>query len=161
MRKSSKIVSLVLITSVLASCNNEEEVKKRQEVYMRADESAPYTNTTQQVHHNHNSGMSNALLWYMAFSSMSNNSGSYNNGYAQGVRDSRPVGYASAGLSHQSTVGTNSAKAKAFEKSPYASSNSVSGKTYKASQTYSSTSKSSSVSRGGFGSSSSRNSVSS
>ena len=43
------MVSLVLITSVLASCSKpQEETTDKQKVFMRADSSAPYTEVTQQ-----------------------------------------------------------------------------------------------------------------
>ncbi|MGL4583720.1 MAG: hypothetical protein ACRCVU_12160 [Flavobacterium sp.] len=106
-RKSSKAVSLVLITAALASCSktpDQEEQKKEQEqkVYMRADSSAPYTDVTQQYNQqrSHGGGMGSALLWYMAFRPMMGGG----------------MGYASQGLSHQANVGTNTAKSNAVKK---------------------------------------------
>lgn len=102
MKRSSKTVQLILITSALASCNkpapkNEDPVK--QQVFMRADSTAPYTNVTQQYQHNRHSGAGNALLWYMAFRHLGGG-----------------MGYASNGLSPASVTGTNRAKATAYGK---------------------------------------------
>ncbi|MCC9042556.1 hypothetical protein LNQ81_07615 [Myroides sp. M-43] len=107
-RKSSKAVSLVLITAALASCSktpDQEEQNKEQEqkVYMRADSSAPYTDVTQQYNQQRShsgGGMGSALLWYMAFRPMMGGG----------------MGYASQGLSHQANVGTNTAKSNAVKK---------------------------------------------
>lgn len=103
-KRSSKAVQLLLITSVLASCNKpapkaENEVK--QQVFMRADSTAQYTNVTQQYdqQHSHSGGMGSALLWYMAFRHLGGG-----------------MGYASSGLKPQSVVGTNTAKANAYNK---------------------------------------------
>ncbi|MDR2222099.1 MAG: hypothetical protein LBE34_05085 [Flavobacteriaceae bacterium] len=100
-RKSSKAVSLVLITAALASCAKKEENKEEQQrVFMRADSSAPYTEVTNQ-YNNHRSGggMGSALLWYMAFRPLMGGG----------------MGYASQGLSHQSNVGNNTAKSSAYK----------------------------------------------
>ncbi|MTG96925.1 MULTISPECIES: hypothetical protein [Myroides] len=103
-RKSSKAVSLVLITAALASCSKVEEQKGDvQRVYMRADSSAPYTEVTEQYENqrSHGGGMGSALLWYMAFRPMMGGGG---------------LGYTSPGLHQQSNVGTNTAKANAVKK---------------------------------------------
>ncbi|HLW42021.1 MAG TPA: hypothetical protein VKY82_06600 [Flavobacterium sp.] len=103
-KRSSKAVQLLLITSVLASCSKpapktENEVK--QQVFMRADSTAQYTNVTQQYdqQRSHSGGMGSALLWYMAFRHLGGG-----------------MGYASSGLKPQSVVGTNTAKANAYNK---------------------------------------------
>lgn len=102
-RKSSKMVSLVLITSVLASCSKpQEETTDKQKVFMRADSSAPYTEVTQQYQQQQNGGgmgMGSALLWYMAFRPMMGGG----------------MGYTSNGLAHQSNVGSNTKKANAVK----------------------------------------------
>lgn len=102
-RKSSKAVSLVLITAVLASCSKPEEKKEdQQRVYMRADASAPYTEVTDQYQSQRSGGsmgMGNALLWYMAFRPMMGGG----------------MGYTSQGISPQSNVGTNTAKSTAYK----------------------------------------------
>jgi len=100
-RRSSKAVQLILITSVLASCNKPEAKQEvaKQQVYMRADSTAQYTNVTNQYQQNNNSsgGMGSALLWYMAFRHLGGG-----------------MGYASNGLNPNSVVGTNKAKANAY-----------------------------------------------
>src|SRR5690554_7450088 len=126
-KRSSKAVQLLLITSVLASCSKpapktENEVKQqvfmradstaqytnvvsenevKQQVFMRADSTAQYTNVTQQYdqQRSHSGGMGSALLWYMAFRHLGGG-----------------MGYASSGLKPQSVVGTNTAKANAYNK---------------------------------------------
>lgn len=105
-RKSSKAVSLVLITAALASCSKtpdkQEEQEQAQKVYMRADSSAPYTDVTQQYNqqrHHSGGGMGSALLWYMAFRPLMGGG----------------MGYASNGLSHQANVGTNTSKSNAVK----------------------------------------------
>jgi len=102
MIKSSKTVQLVLITSLLASCNKPktEQETNNQKVYMRADSTAQYTDVSNQYkqQNSHGGGMGNALLWYMAFSHLG-----------------RGMGYASPGLHPNSVSGTNAAKAKAYE----------------------------------------------
>lgn len=102
-KKSSKAVSLILITSVLASCNKPkaENEEIAQKVFMRADSTAPYTEVTQNYsqHNNSGSGMGSALLWYMAFRHMGGG-----------------LGYASGGLNKQSVVGNNPAKSQAYNK---------------------------------------------
>ena len=70
-KRSSKAVQLILITSVLASCSKpapKAETDAKQQVFMRADSTAPYTNVTDQYQQrSHSGGMGSALLWYMAF----------------------------------------------------------------------------------------------
>lgn len=102
MKRSSKAVHLILITSVLASCNKPVQTKEdqaKQQVFMRADSTAPYTNVTQQYHQNRHSGTGNALLWYMAFRHLGGG-----------------MGYASNGLNPTSVTGTNKAKANTYGK---------------------------------------------
>lgn len=102
MKRSSKTVTLLLITSVLASCNKPkaENEEIAQKVYMRADSTAPYTEVTQNYsRHNGGSGMGSSLLWYMAFRHMGGG-----------------LGYASGGLNQKSVVGNNPAKAQAYNK---------------------------------------------
>lgn len=96
------MVSLVLITSVLASCSKpQEEITDKQKVFMRADSSAPYTEVTQQYQQQSGGGMGmgSALLWYMAFRPMMGGA----------------MGYTSNGLAHQSNVGSNTKKANAVK----------------------------------------------
>lgn len=105
MKKSSKAVSLVLITATLASCSKPTETKEEQQrVFMRADSSAPYTEVTDQYHQQRSSGggmgMGSALLWYMAFRPMMGGG----------------MGYTSPGISPQSNVGSNTSKADAYKK---------------------------------------------
>lgn len=101
-RRSSKVVSLVLITSVLASCSKpQEETTDKQKVYMRADSSAPYTEVTEQYQQQRSGGMGmgSAFLWYMAFRPMMGGA----------------MGYTSNGIASQSNVGSNAAKANAVK----------------------------------------------
>ena len=102
-KRSSKAVTLILITSVLASCNKPkaENEEISQKVFMRADSTAPYTEVSQNYsqHNNGGSGMGSALLWYMAFRHMGGG-----------------LGYASGGLNQQSVVGNTPAKAQAYNK---------------------------------------------
>ena len=104
MKKSSKAVSLVLITATLASCSKPTETKEEQQrVFMRADSSAPYTEVTDQYQQQRSGGgmgMGSALLWYMAFRPMMGGG----------------MGYTSPGISPQSNVGTNTTKANAYKK---------------------------------------------
>ncbi len=102
-RKSSKTVSLVLITATLAACAKPTETKEEQQrVFMRADSSAPYTEVTNQYAENRGGGMGmgSALLWYMAFRPMMGGG----------------MGYTSNGISPQSNVGSNTTKSDAFKK---------------------------------------------
>lgn len=101
-KRASKTVSLILITSVLASCNKPKAETEDigQKVFMRADSTAPYTEVSQEYRQHHGgSGMGSALLWYMAFRHMGGG-----------------LGYASGGLNKQSVVGTNPAKSAAYNK---------------------------------------------
>ena len=105
-KKASKVVTLVLVSSVLASCMKKVEeapvTNNSQKVYMRADSTAPYTDVTENyAQQNHNGGMGSmgtSLLWFMAFRSLTGG-----------------MGYASPGLHQQSNVGTNTAKANALK----------------------------------------------
>lgn len=102
-KRSSKAVQLILITSVLASCNKpvpKTETDTKQRVYMRADSTAQYTDVTNQYQQrSHSGGMGNALLWYMAFRHLGGG-----------------MGYSSNGINQQSVVGKNTAKANAYNK---------------------------------------------
>lgn len=102
-KRSSKAVQLILITSVLASCNKpvpKTEIDTKQRVYMRADSTAQYTDVTNQYQQrSHSGGMGNALLWYMAFRHLGGG-----------------MGYASNGINQQSVVGKNTAKTNAYNK---------------------------------------------
>lgn len=105
-KRASKVVTLVLISSVLSSCMNREEApvtNNVQKVYMRADSTAPYTDVTSNYSSNssgsHHGGMGSSLLWFMAFRSLTGSG----------------MGYASQGLHQQSNVGTNTAKAQAYK----------------------------------------------
>ncbi|UYW02288.1 hypothetical protein K5I29_05140 [Flavobacterium agricola] len=102
MKKSSKAVQLVLITSLLASCNKPNPAPETlgQKVYMRADSTAQYTDVTQQYSQQRTGGMGmgNALLWYMAFRHLGGG-----------------MGYGAQGIHPSSVSGTNASKAKAFE----------------------------------------------
>ncbi|MFV0217575.1 hypothetical protein OBJ92_11140 [Empedobacter falsenii] len=105
-KRASKVVTLVLISSVLSSCMNREEAavtNNAQKVYMRADSTAPYSdvssNYAAQSGGSDHGGMGSSLLWFMAFRSLAGGG----------------MGYASPGLHQQSNVGTNTAKAKAYK----------------------------------------------
>jgi hypothetical protein len=103
--KKSKLVSLVLITAALASCNKKESQSsgasgdwgdaKEKKVYMRSDSTATYTRT------HHHSGFGTGLLLYYAFRPY----GSYNNGFGY-----NRAGYYSGNLHSKSNVGTSVAK---------------------------------------------------
>lgn len=107
-KRASKIVTLVLVSSVLSSCMKKVEEKpeisatEQQKVYMRADSTAPFTDVTenyaQNNSHSGGMGMGSSLLWFMAFRSLTGG-----------------MGYASPGLHQQSNVGTNTAKATALK----------------------------------------------
>lgn len=100
-KKSSKVVQLVLISSVLAACNKPvEQNTAKQKVYMRADSTAQYTEVTEHYNRPHSGGMGSALLWYMAFRHLGGG-----------------MGYANSNLNQKSVVGTNTAKANAYQKS--------------------------------------------
>ncbi len=101
--KKSKLVSLVLITAALASCNKTEnpqgasgdwDAKTDKKVYMRSDTTAHYTRT-------HHHGIGTALLWYYAFRPYG--ASGYGSGY-------RRTGFYSRGLSRSSNVGSNAVK---------------------------------------------------
>jgi len=96
-KKSSKMVSLVLITAALASCSKPQNEQEKQKVFMRADSSAPYTEVTEQYNRG-GMGMGNALLWYMAFRPMMNG-----------------AGFMSNGIATKSNVGTNTFKENAMK----------------------------------------------
>lgn len=106
--KKSKLVSLVLITATLASCNKTDTQKggasgdwgdkTEKKVYMRSDSTARYSRT-------HHSGVGNALLWYYAFRPY----GSTGYGYG-GSSGYNRTGFYSRGLSQSSNVGSNSFK---------------------------------------------------
>ncbi len=92
--KKSKFVSLVLITSALASCHKDPvKDKNEQKVFMRSDSTANYSHA-----HCHNG--SNAWLWYYAFRPY---------GYHNGVGYNH-VGYYSSGISENSNMGYNHTK---------------------------------------------------
>lgn len=102
--KKSKLVSLVLITAALASCNKADSQKgasgdwddnSGKKVYMRSDTTARYSRT------HHHSGVGTALLWYYAFRPYG--SSGYNNGYNR-------TGFYSRGLSQSSNIGSNAVK---------------------------------------------------
>lgn len=95
--KKSKFVSLVLITSALASCHKEEETQK---VYMRSDSTANYSHANY-----HNGG--NGWLWYYAFRPY---------GYYNGMGYNH-VGYYSSGISENSNTGYNHVKSSHGSKS--------------------------------------------
>ena len=105
-KRASKVVTLVLVSSVLASCMKKveeaPETNNAQKVYMRADSTAPYTDVSENYAQNNNQnmmgGMGSSLLWFMAFRSLTGG-----------------MGYASPGLHQQSNVGTNTAKATAMK----------------------------------------------
>ncbi len=108
-KRSSQVVTLVLISSVLTSCMKKVEptpevaAAPNQKVYMRADDSAPYTDVTENYNQSQNNGgggmgMGSTLLWFMAFRSLTGG-----------------MGYASPGIHQQSNVGTNTAKANAVK----------------------------------------------
>lgn len=96
--KKSKIISLVLISTALASCNKEKEIGKNSpKVYMRADSTAGYTRTG---YHSHHSSGTNAMLWYYAFRPY----GQYNNG------SYHRAGFYSGAINEHSNIGNNGAK---------------------------------------------------
>lgn len=102
-KKATTSIQLILITSVLASCNQSAPTtaSNTQRVYMRADTTAPYTDVTsnyQQGGHSGMGGMGTALLWYMAFRHL-------------GGRN----GYSNNSLHPNSVVGNNAAKSQAYQ----------------------------------------------
>jgi hypothetical protein len=103
--KKSKLVSLVLISAALASCDkldvqngasgswDDKGDKTEKKVYMRSDTTAKYSRT-------HHHGMGNALLWYYAFRPYSSGTGM---GYHR-------AGYYSGSIAKSSNVGSNTVK---------------------------------------------------
>jgi len=95
--KKSKYIELVLITAVLAGCNQSKKSSDwdtGDKVHVRSDSTAPYT----RVHHH--GGIGTALLWYYAFRPY----GNYNNGvYSR-------AGYYSGAISPLSNIGSNGFK---------------------------------------------------
>jgi hypothetical protein len=89
--KKSKIVTLILITSALASCNKPQQTSQKK-VHMRSDTSASYS----RVHHT--SG------WYYAFRPY----GVYSNGYYS------RTGFYSGGISESSNLGKSTTKSTAI-----------------------------------------------
>lgn len=87
----------MLVGVTLASCNNRKKEEEQRQVYMRADRTAPYTNTTGNYNNN---GASNMLMTYMMFSAMRGNHG-----------------YASSGLHYNSNVGSNTSKVSSYNSS--------------------------------------------
>lgn len=94
--KKSKIVQLVLITSLLASCHKHTKKKDKEwegnSTYMRADSSAGYSRV-------HTSG-DGWLLWYLAFRPY----GSFYGGQYH------HAGYYSSAIPQVSNIGHNSVK---------------------------------------------------
>ena len=94
--KKTKFISLVLITAGLASCHHhkkkDQDWQSQQQVYMRSDESAPYSQ---------NNMLLNTMLWYYAFRPY----GYYSHGSYQ------RTGYYSGGISEHSNIGSSSFKA--------------------------------------------------
>jgi hypothetical protein len=99
--KKSKCVELVLITAVLASCNQSKkdsdwEEENKSKIHVRSDTTAPYT----RVRHHGGAAIGTALLWYYAFRPF----GNYNNGvYSR-------AGYYSGAISPLSNIGRNAYK---------------------------------------------------
>jgi len=92
--KKSKYVQLVLITAVLASCNQpNKDWESGNKVYMRSDTTAPYSRS-------HHAGIGTALLWYYAFRPY----GNFRNGNYQ------RAGYYSGALGRSSNIGSNTFK---------------------------------------------------
>jgi len=101
-KKTTTSIQLILITSVLASCNQSAPTtaSNTQRVYMRADTTAPYTEVTENYQQQRGGmgGMGTALLWYMAFRHL-------------GGRN----GYSNNSLHPNSVVGNNAAKSQAYQ----------------------------------------------
>jgi hypothetical protein len=95
MMKKSKIVSLVLITAALSSCNKNAEEDGDwggdKKVYIRSDSTASYSH--------HHGG---AWIWYYAFRPY----GYYSGGFYH------RAGYYSGGIGHSANVGSNAAKGR-------------------------------------------------
>jgi hypothetical protein len=95
--KKSKLVTLVLITSALASCEKKEEPNwDRNEVYMRSDSTATYSHTQ--------GSYLPLFLWYYAFRPY----GMFSGGRYQ------HAGYYSGAVSRQSNVGRSATKGAAI-----------------------------------------------
>ncbi len=92
--KKSKIVKLVLLASVMASCNNPTS-KPEKKVYMRSDTTASYSRAT--GFGGHHGMFYHAFIPYGLF---------MNNGYSR-------AGYYSSGISEKSNVGRNPVKGNA------------------------------------------------
>ncbi len=92
--KKSKTVTLVLITSALASCHKESLSGAgadwgEQKVYMRSDTTAGYTRTHSGM------GIGSMLLWYYAFRPYGGYAGSHftRQGYfSNGIRPASNIG---------------------------------------------------------------------
>lgn len=98
--KKSKVIELVLVSSLLVSCYNDSK-KKSPNVYMRSDSTATYA----KVNTHQSSGVGNALLWYYAFRPHGtiNSSGIYNR-----------TGFHSSSIPTSSNVGTNPVKGNVY-----------------------------------------------
>lgn len=99
--KKSKTITLVLITSALASCHKETNQGSGadwgdQKVYMRSDTTAAYTRT----HSGMGMGIGSMLLWYYAFRPY--------RGYAG--NQFTKAGYYSGGIHQSSNIGTSPVK---------------------------------------------------
>lgn len=97
--KKSKIVTLVLITSALASAckkENHDWESSGRKVYTRSDTTAPYSRT-----HYRGNGIGMAYIWYRAFRpyGMMDNNGVYNR-----------TGYYSNAMHSSSNIGRNATK---------------------------------------------------
>lgn len=95
--KKTKHIELILITAVLASCNqpkSNNDWDSGNKIHIRSDSTAPYT----RVHHH--SGVGSALLWYYAFRPYGNY---YNGNYQR-------AGYYSSAIHPNSNIGSNSFK---------------------------------------------------
>lgn len=124
-KQSTKAITLMFIASLAlstTSCNNKGSNSNGQKVYMRADSTAKYSETSSAVSHAGTGG--GFLTTYLLFRALNGGSG---------------LGFASNGISASSNVGTNAVKTNAYQNSSFASTG------------RSSVSRSSSTSRGGFG----------
>lgn len=95
--KKTKHIELILITAVLASCNQpkpNDDWDSGNKTHIRSDSTAPYT----RVHHH--SGIGSPLLWYYAFRPYGNY---YNGSYQR-------AGYYSSAIHPSSNIGSNSFK---------------------------------------------------
>lgn len=95
--KKSKIVNLVLVSSVLVSCSKQVEKEKTQKVYMRSDSTAHYT----QIHNSHPG------IWYYAFRPYGYYHGSsyYHGHYSNSLHESSNLGN-----NHSKTTAINTGK---------------------------------------------------